>query len=55
MSELAAVRERNEGDFVPAAFEMLDEHPIIEIAAGNEVEVAVNDEPHLHDDGVYLP
>ncbi len=33
---------------------MLDQHLIIKIAAGNEAEIAVDDEPNLHDDEVYL-
>ena len=54
MSRIAPVSQRNDVDVVTAPPEMLDEHLIIKIAARNDVEIAVNDEPNPHDNEVYL-
>ena len=53
MAGIAPVSQRNDVDVVTATLQMLDEHLIIKIAAGNEVEIAVNDEPNPHDNEVY--
>jgi hypothetical protein len=54
MTRIAPVSQRHDVDAVPAPPKMLDQHLIIKIAAGNEAEIAVDDEPNLHDDEVYL-
>ncbi len=54
MSRIAPVSQRNDVDVVTATLEMLDEHLIVKIATGNEAEIAVDDEPNLHDAEVYL-
>ena len=54
VTDVAAVGERDDVDVVSATSQVLDQRLVVEITAGDAVEIAVNDEPNLHDDEVYL-
>lgn len=54
VTDVDAICERDDIDVMSAASQVLDQHSVVEIAARDELEIAVNDEPNLHDDEVYL-